>query len=301
MTLQNQFMRYLVTALALFSFLAGMGQTYEFPYDLKNPDGFYELPAELKEISGIHVMGKDRIACIQDEVGDIFIYNTASGVIEQRINFGKDNDYEDLEIIGEDAYILESDGDIHVVKNYLDAGRTVDKEETPLETENNCEGLCYQESTNSLLIACKGRAGLDKDRDLDNYRAVYRFSLDERELFEAPVMLVKMSDLMDYSKINVFARWSYKLASRIDPNGDIRFQPSAIAIHPQTGYIYITSFVGGVLAVYDQNTQLIAAERLDRITFLQPEGLAFDNQGNMYISNESNGGKANILFFEKRN
>jgi len=294
-------MRYLVIALALFSFLTGMGQSYEFPYDLKNPDGFYKLPAELNEISGIHVIGKDRIACIQDEVGDIFIYNLTSGVIEQRINFGKDNDYEDLEIIGGDAYILESDGDIHVVKNYLHAGRTVDKEETPLETENNCEGLCYQESSNSLLIACKGRAGLDKDRDLDNYRAVYRFSLDERELFEAPVMLVKMSDLMDYSKINVFARWSYKLASRIDPNGDIRFQPSAIAIHPQTGYIYITSFVGGVLAVYDQNTQLIAAERLDRLTFLQPEGLAFDNQGNMYISNESNGGKANILFFEKRN
>lgn len=294
-------MRYLVLILAFFSFLTGISQTYEFPYDLKNPDGIYKLPEELDEISGIHILEKDRIACIQDEVGDIFIYNTAGGVIEQRINFGKDNDYEDLEIVGKDAYILESDGDIHVVKNYLDAGRTIDKEETALESENNCEGLCYQESSNSLLIACKGRAGLDKDRDLEDYRAVYRFSLEEEKLLEAPVMLVKMSDLMDYSKINVFARWSYKLASRINPNGDIRFQPSAIAIHPQSGYIYITSFVGSVLAVYDKNTQLIAAKRLERLMFLQPEGIAFDNKGNMYISNEGNGGKANILFFEKRN
>ncbi len=292
-------MKYFIAFLLLFAFVFSKGQDFQLPYDLNKPSGVYELPSELNEISGIDFIDDQRLACIQDEAGDIFVFNLQSKKIERTINFEKDNDYEDIEIVGDDAYILESDGDIHIVKNYLDdEKRQIDKEENALETENNCEGLCYQETTNSLLIACKGRAGLDKDRDLEGYRAVYRFSLDERQIFEAPVMLVKINDLLDYSNLNIFARLSYKLASSFDPNGDIRFQPSAIDIHPKTGYIYITSFVGSVLSVYDENAHLVAAERLDRLIFLQPEGLTFDRNGNMYISNESNGGKANILFFE---
>lgn len=292
-------MKYFIAFLLLFAFVFSIGQDFQLPYDLNNPSEVYELPSELNEISGIDFIDDERLACIQDEAGDIFVFNLQSKKIERTINFEKDNDYEDIEIVGEDAYILESDGDIHVVKNYLDdEKRKTYKEENALEMENNTEGLCYQETTNSLLIACKGWAGLDKDMDLEGYRAVYRFSLDEKELFEAPVMLVKIDDLLDYSNLNIFARISYKLASRMDPNGDIRFQPSAIDIHPKTGYFYITSFVGSVLSVYDENAHLVAAERLDRLIFLQPEGLTFDRNGNMYISNESNGGKANILFFE---
>lgn len=274
-------------------------QSYPMPYDLNTPSAVYNLPAELEEVSGIRLIDNNHMVCIQDELGEIFIYDLATESIERRIPFGKDNDYEDVVILGKDAYVFESDGDIHIVRDYLDnEKRTVDKKETALKQKNNCEGLCYQESTHSLLIACRGRAGLDKDRDLDDYRAVYRFRLEDEELLEAPVMLVKNDDLLDYSNLNIFARISYKLASRMDPNGDIRFQPSAIDIHPISGYIYITSFVGRLMAIYDENGHLKTADRLDRMLFMQPEGLDFDEHGNMYISNESNGGQANILFFE---
>jgi len=37
--------------------------------------------------------------------------------------------------------------------------------------------------------------------------------------------------------------------------------------------------------------------QLDPILFKQPEGLAFDSKGNMYISNEGHGGNANVLLF----
>ncbi|MCF8231412.1 MAG: SdiA-regulated domain-containing protein [Bacteroidales bacterium] len=278
------------------------GQDYELPYDLDNPSEKYKIPSDLEEISGIRLIDDIRVACIQDEAGEIFIYNLEKREIEQRIPFGNDNDYEDIAIVGSDAYVLESDGDIHMVRNFLEEEEPqVDKNENALEMRNNCEGLCYQKATHSLLIACKGHAGLDKDRDLKDYRAVYRFSLDDEKLVEAPVMLIKMSDLLNYSNLNIIARISYKLASRMDPSGDIRFQPSAIDIHPQSGYIYIMSFIGRLLTVYDENAHLVAAEKLNRLVFMQPEGMDFDKDGNMYISNESNGGQANILFFELKN
>lgn len=292
-------MQHIILFLAFIAVNSLFAQSFKSPYDLSEPAAVYDLPEELNEVSGIRLIDDQRMVCIQDELGEIFIYNLTSRSVTDRIPFGKDNDYEDVVVLNDDAFVLESDGDIHIVRNFLDAEkRTVDKKETALEQENNCEGLCYQASTHSLLIACKGRAGLDKDRDLDDYRAVYRFSIKDEELFEAPVMLVNINDLLDYSNLNIFARLSYKLASRMDPNGDIRFQPSAIDIHPISGYIYITSFVGSLMAIYDENGYLLAAERLDRLIFMQPEGLDFDEEGNMYISNESNGGQANILLFE---
>lgn len=292
-------MRYILVILFALASVYTSGQNYNFPYELSNPAKVYELPPVLDEISGISLIDEKRIACVQDELGQIFIYNMDLKEIERHFDFGKELDYEDIEIIGSDAYVLESDGDLHVVYDFLNENkRKTDKKELALESRNDCEGLCYQKATNSLLIACKGKAGLGKDNDLKGYRAVYRYSLEEEKLIEAPVMLVKIDNLLDYSNLNVFAKISYKLASTFDPNGDIRFQPSAIDIHPKSGYIYITSFVGGVLAVYDKNAHLVTTEKLDRIMFMQPEGLDFDKNGNMYISNESNGGKANILFFE---
>ena len=292
-------MRYILVIIFAIASTITSGQNFRLPYKLNTPTKVYELPPVLDEISGISLIDEKRIACVQDELGQIFIYNMDLKEVERHFDFGKDLDYEDIEIIGSDAYVLESDGDLHVVYDFLNENkRKTEKKELVLESKNDCEGLCYQKATNSLLIACKGKAGLGKKQELKGYRAVYRYSLEEEQLIEAPIMLVKINDLLDYSNLNVFARLSYKMASGFDPNGDIRFQPSAIDIHPISGYTYITSFVGGVLAVYDDNTHLVTAERLDRLVFMQPEGLDFDKNGNMYISNESNGGKANILFFE---
>ena len=38
----------------------------------------WELPRVLEEVSGIDYIDKERIACIQDEVGELFIYNLVS-------------------------------------------------------------------------------------------------------------------------------------------------------------------------------------------------------------------------------
>src|SRR5687767_5456669 len=47
----------------------------------------WELPATLTEISGIAYLNNNQFACIQDELGQIFIYNTVSGKVEKEIAF----------------------------------------------------------------------------------------------------------------------------------------------------------------------------------------------------------------------
>src|SRR5688572_8779567 len=70
----------------------------------------WDLPEDLKEISGIAYLGSDNFACVQDELGTIFIFNTGSGKIEKKIAFGGTGDYEGLTVNGDIAYIVRADG-----------------------------------------------------------------------------------------------------------------------------------------------------------------------------------------------
>ena len=46
----------------------------------------WSMPKELTEISGLSYKDEKQFACVQDEVGKIFIYNTASSSVEKEIS-----------------------------------------------------------------------------------------------------------------------------------------------------------------------------------------------------------------------
>ena len=48
---------------------------YNFPYQLGKPDKSWELPDKLIEISGLSFIDEYTLACIQDEKGNIYIFN----------------------------------------------------------------------------------------------------------------------------------------------------------------------------------------------------------------------------------
>ncbi|MCH5717938.1 SdiA-regulated domain-containing protein [Niabella hibiscisoli] len=66
----------------------------------------------------------------------------------------------------------------------------------------------------------------------------------------------------------------------------VAFEPSALARHPLTGEWYIVSSVNKMLAVINEQWQVKATYPLSRKLLAQPEGIAFDGTGNMYISSE---------------
>ena len=78
---------------------------------------------------------------------------------------------------------------------------------------------------------------------------------------------------------------------------NIKFHPSCVARHPLTREWYIISSVNKVLIVLDERWKVKGMYALDPELFKQPEGLAFDRRGNMYISNEGGKGNANVLLF----
>jgi uncharacterized protein YjiK len=78
----------------------------------------------------------------------------------------------------------------------------------------------------------------------------------------------------------------------------IKFKPSGAAIHPLTGELYIISSVNKLLVVADRRGEVREVYRLDEGVFKQPEGIAFEPDGTMIVSNEAaDHGVANLLIF----
>ena len=59
-------------------------ETILFEYNLSKPTKSFVLPTALNEISGITTLSQNEIACVQDEIGTIFIYDlTKEAIIKE--------------------------------------------------------------------------------------------------------------------------------------------------------------------------------------------------------------------------
>jgi uncharacterized protein YjiK len=270
-----------------------------FAYDLERQDARYILPDYLEEISGLSFIGKGKIACVQDEKAMIYVLNLEQQKIVKKYDFGKDADYEDIAVVGKTAYVLRNDGDIYRIKDYRKKDRNTKKFETPLNEKNDTEGLAYDPLTSSLLIACKGSPSIDKDRPYAGYKAIYAFDLVKEELLEEPLFLIDLDRLDSYKDQNAFSKFSLRVAKRLRLiESETSFEPSGLAIHPIYGDIYIISSVGKLLIILDRHGKVQDVKELSPIKFRQPEGICFSPSGDMYISNEGQGGQGYILKFE---
>jgi len=76
------------------------------------------------------------------------------------------------------------------------------------------------------------------------------------------------------------------------------FSPSGIAVHPITGDVYVLSTALKRLVVLDYTTGKIRyAVRLDKKVLPQPEGIAFDSEGNLFLASEGKKGEGMLLRF----
>lgn len=267
------------------------------PYDLTAPSEIFELPGKLNEISGIDFYKPGIIACHNDEDGEIFLFELENRKLKEKYKFAGDGDYEDIVIDGDTAYILRSDGKIYEVKAFTSKKTKTKKIKTPLSRNNDTEGLCYDKKNQYFLIACKERAGIKKDDDYRGKKAIYRFSILKDTLIDKP-LLIDLKQLEEFYKTSAYEKFSRKLADKLTASsGSGIFKPSGVAIHPLTGEIYVLASVGKKIVVIDENSNILAIEDISSKMFAQPEGICFDQDANLYISNESKGKNANILKF----
>ena len=264
-------------------------------YNFDAPDHTFELPKSLKEISGLSLLDNDHLGAVQDEKGRIFKISIDKGKLVDEIKFGKDGDYEGIERVGDDLYVLRSDGDIYRIKDFdpddPDKNPDVKKYETFLDQKHDTEGLGFDPQHNRLLVVCKEAPGAG----LKNSRTVYAFDLSEHEMIKEPVLVIDLKQIENLTPEHPLNRAIRNLASPLrDMSG---FKPAALAVHPITGQIFIVSSVRKMLLAYNKSGTLENLWVLSEDRFRQPEGLAFLPNGDLFIANEGGNGRGTLMRF----
>ncbi len=235
----------------------------------------WDLPPALTEISGIAWISDNKFACVQDEEGTIFVYNTASSAIEKEIKFAGPGDYEGIALVNEIAYVMRADGMIFKVDNISSAQPVVKEYKTHLNAKNDVEGFTYDKNMNRLLAAMKGAE--DGNRD---FKGIYSFDLATHLMSTSPV---------------------YKLSIQGREPGTGKkkkgkgIQPSALSVHPLNNDLYIVDAGGPGLRILNQAGEEKSSYNFNRNDFPQPEGITFSPDGKLFISNEGKNGQGNIL------
>ena len=248
-------------------------------YNLSAPDQKIILDDDLLEISGLTYIENNILAAVQDEKGTIYYVDINKNEIVSKFKFAKNKDYEGIEMAQNLYYIISSDGDLYSLnRNEIENPQTV-KFDTPLKAKNDVEGLAYDAHNQLLLIACKGdpTTKLNKPKG----KAVYALSLKNNS-FEL-IYTINTNSLTKFLNQN--------------KSKDVKFSPSAIAVHPITRDIFILSYVDKYLIALSNKGAIKAAVKLNSRLFQQPEGICFSPNGTLFISNEGKGSKGNILQF----
>lgn len=266
-----------------------------FPYDLKQPAESFKLPEALTEISAIDMYRKNKLVCVNDEKGKVYIYDMKKDELKESVDFGSKGDYEGIANVNDTIYVLSSNGNLHQITGFETEKQQTREFKTPLNEKNDTEGLCYDAKYHRLLIACKQDAG----NGLKGVKAIYAFDLKTMELIPRPVYLIRLDALKNFLLENDKQKLIIQdVQSFFDSEkGDLAFQPSEVAIHPVADEIYVISSVGNLLVVMNRIGAILHAAPLDPNLLKQPEGICFADNGDMYISDEGRSHHGNILYF----
>lgn len=244
-------------------------------YDLKQPT-VISLPDVLEEISGIFYAGKHSVYAICDDHGSLFKIDMRKPAEPQSWRFDKKRDFEDLFIVGDKFYILNSNGNLYSFPTNLQEPITAQKHLFPF-INHEFEILFFDEERKKLMLVCK------HCRDIkDKAVPVYNFDPASNQFEEDPFLLD-----------------TEKIAGSLGEAG-IKFRPSAAVIKPGTRDVYMVSSVNKLLLVTGPRGKLKEIVKLDPQLFKQPEGITFTETGDLIISNEARGvGPANLLVFHR--
>jgi uncharacterized protein YjiK len=273
---------FLFCTLATGSSCESQRQPYSSPpgYNLNSPKRF-NMPNVLREISGIafNQGSGDTLYAEQDEDGKVFSFRLGDANIHVT-RFGKKGDFEDISVVNNFIIMLRSDGVLFTFPL-----SDIEKKETDqvkifedLLPKGEYEGLASGDLSNKLYVLCKHC----RDEKTNKWGGGTILQIDA-----GGVLTPAGNFELDIKEIDA-----------ISHSRKINFHPSAMAQNPLTKEWFILSSVNKMLVVADQNWKVKSVYPLNPSLFVQPEGIAFDRQQNLYISNEKGlSSAATILLF----
>lgn len=279
-------------------------------YDLNQPVK-YELPEVLLEISGISFYpGQPGVLYAeQDEKGHLYWLRPGDKKVSE-FKFGKSGDYEDLAFIKGQAIILRSDGTLfsfpfdgeNSIKRPKDIPEDQLKEWKGLVPDGEYESLYADPASNTLYLLCKKCSG-DKKKDISTG---YQLSVDDTGVikrtgtFAINLDAVRVGAAADQGLSNSAKSNKGKKDKKDKHKKDEikSLRPSALTKNPVTGQWYILSSINKMLVVTSSDWTVQQVHVLNSTLFSQPEGITFDAENNLYISNEgSKSNYGNVLKF----
>lgn len=273
---------YIVVLTSIFSTYACKAPQNKFTspkgYNLTQPEKF-NMPSSLLEISGIAFHNGDSkiVYSIQDEDGKLFKQNWD---VKKQTNtkFAPKGDFEDLAILHDMVFVLKSNGSVYSFPLADTAQKESNrvKEYKHLLPKGEYEGMYADQASGDVYFLCKNCEADKKTKKITGY--VFNHPSTQDTLISKPGFVI------DLSKVS-------------EVKGGLR--PSALARNPKTGEWYILSSVQKLLVITDSNWKVTATHKLNSSIYNQPEGIAFDNQQNLFISNEGDElTEGNILKFK---
>jgi uncharacterized protein YjiK len=246
-------------------------------YDFNNPVK-YNMPDNLLEISGISFSGGNvkQTFAIQDEDGLIFKFALGDKNINGYKFAGK-GDYEDLGINKTNVVVLKSNGALYTFPlNNIGTNDVAEvKEFKGLVPKAEYEGLFIDSLTNKVYV-------LNKESKETKQTPIFILNIDDKGVitFDSELELLN-EDIEKYT------------------DKKVKFRPSALAKNQTSKEWFILSSINKMIVITDENFKIKSVQKLDGNIFNQPEGIAFDSEQNLYISNEGADFSAgNILMFK---
>ena len=227
----------------------------------------FKLNKSLKEVSGLALLNDKELLTHNDEEGIVYTLKITNFEMTGKLKIGDEKvqkDFEGIAFVNNSIYMVTSSGVI-LRFNHLTKNEFADFEmfKTSLKIENDVEGLCYDKTTNSLLLACKNEPGMGNA----NSRAIYTFNLKKMSLERSPRFVISLKELMQ--------KFGFK-----------DFAPSGIEKNPLNGNIFVISSNPPSVIELNPQGKVLTATRLNPKVNPQPEGITFLQDGTMLISDE---------------
>lgn len=258
-------------------------------YVLPRPE-IHFINKKLNEISGLfYLRGEGSMLTVADDKKHVYrIYTEGTADDYFTDEFAEGADYEDVAKVDSTVYVLASDGTLTAIRQgdsglvtrtfHLEVplAATVKRDSSgkPKEGSIDFETLYYDSSAHGLILLSKNVKGENKA----GIRRAWRFDPVAERFDPEPFYTLRQKDVADVLK-----------------DGRAEFKPSAAAFNPVTGKLFILSSAGHLLVITNGRDSVEAAYRLNPSFYPQPEGIAFAENGDMYISNEAKLGKASLL------
>lgn len=242
---------------------------------IKSEKTEWTMPKELNEVSGICFFDDHTLACVQDEKGIIYLYDLKKSEVLKEIKFAGKGDYEGIALVNNTAYIIEGNGILYEVADFM-TNPSVTTYTLALKEKEESEAVCYDAQNNRLLFAFKSYKKYDVAPQL------FAFDLVNKKMLDSAVLTINLEGMV--------------LRKKDRDNARKIWEPADIAINAVTRTICVIDAINGHLMELSPEGTLLNLELISSKKIHHPEGIAITPSGTIYLCNDANNeGKGKII------